>query len=747
MNDMTLKDVSGAPSRRSVLKAGGYLALGFSLVGPQAFAQQQANPALQGDLKQVPRISSWLRINADRTVTLLVGKVELGQGILTAVSQLCADELDIDFGRLKIISGDTALVPDEGTTAGSFSMPNCGTAVRQVSAEARTLLVGLAARSLGADAAVLKVVDGTVTGPDGRSVTYWDLVKGQELEVPATGTAPMKPAAARRYIGKAVGRVDIPSKVTGTAIFVQDYRPAGMVHGRVVRPPAARARLVSIDAAPVEAMPGVIKVVRDGSFLGVVAKREEQALAAASRLSQLVTWDVQTGGPTSETIYDWLLQTPAKDTVIKDQKRSGGPAVAASVEQTYKRPYQMHGSIGPSTAVATFDAAGSLLIQTHSQSVFETGTAIAKMLGLDPAKVRCQHMQGSGCYGHNGADDVAADAALLARAVPGTPVRVQWSRRDEHKWEPYGSAMLLKIKADLDADGNILDWTYDLWSTSHGVRPSAQAGNMLAAGYLEKPFERPLPVNGGPPNYAADRNAIALYEFPGQKVTTHFINQMPVRASSTRGLGAYANVFAIESFIDELAVRAKADPVEYRLRYLKDTRGRDVLAKAAEAFGWSSWKKQEGHGRGIGFARYKNLAAFTAIAIEVSVDRSDGSIKVLRAVIANDSGEIVNPDGIANQLEGGLIQSLSWSLKEAVKFDGEGIRSSDWEAYPILTFQEVPQVQVVHIDRPNAPFLGTGEASQGPAAAALANAVFDACGVRFRDLPFTPDRIKAGLPA
>jgi CO/xanthine dehydrogenase Mo-binding subunit len=748
MNDITMTDaVFGSPSRRSLLKAGGFLALGFSLVGPEAFAQQQGAPSLQGDLKQWPKISSWLRINADESVTLLVGKVELGQGILTAVSQLCADELDIDIRRLKIISGDTALVPDEGTTAGSFSMPNCGTAVRQVSAEARALLLRLAAQKLGAEAGALKVSDGKVTAGDGKSVTYWELVKGQELEVAATGTVAMKPAAERRYIGRSYGRIDIPAKVTGAAIYVQDHRPAGMVHGRVVRPPAARAKLVSMDASAVESMPGVIKVVRDGSFIGVVAKREEQAIAAASKLSQVVKWDVQTGGPTSETIYDWLLATPTKDTVIKDQKRVGGAAPAATVEQVYKRPYQMHGTIGPSTAVATYDAAGGLVIQTHSQSVFETGTAIAKMMGMEPSKVRCQHMQGSGCYGHNGADDVAADAALLARAVPGTPVRVQWSRRDEHKWEPYGSAMLLKVKADLDADGNILDWTYDLWSTSHGVRPSGQAGNMLAAGYLEKPFDRPVPVNGGPPNYAADRNAIALYEFPGQKVTTHFITQMPVRSSSTRGLGAYANVFAIESFIDELALRAKADPVEYRLRYLKDQRARDVLTKAAEAFGWSKWEKKEGRGRGIAFARYKNLAAYTAIAIEVSVDRSDGSIKALRAVIANDSGEIVSPDGIANQLEGGLIQSLSWTLKEAVKFDGDGVRSSDWEGYPILTFSEVPQIDVVHIDRPNAPFLGTGEASQGPAGAALANAVFDACGVRFREIPFTPDRIKAGLPA
>ncbi|MHB2167336.1 xanthine dehydrogenase family protein molybdopterin-binding subunit [Alsobacter sp. R-9] len=734
-------------SRRDVLKAGGFLALGFSLLGPDAFAQATA-PVLQGDLKQFPRISSWLRINADKSVTLLVGKVELGQGILTAVTQLCADELDVDIKRIAIVSGDTALVPNEGTTAGSFSIPNCGTAVRQVSAEARALLLGLAAQKLGADAAALTVADGVVTAPGGKSTTYWDLVTGKELEVEAKGTAPMKPAAQRRYIGTSVGRIDIPAKVTGAPIYVQDHRPPGMVHARVVRPPTARAKLVSLDTAATEKMPGVIKVVRDGSFLGVIAKREEQAIAAASALSQGAKWEVQSGGPNNETIYDWLQKAPAKDILIKDQKRADGKTAAATVEQTYRRPYQMHGSIGPSCAVATFAAdGGSVVIQTHSQSVFETGEAIAKMLGLPVDKVRCQHMQGSGCYGHNGADDVAADVALLARAMPGTPVRLQWSRRDEHRFEPYGSAMVMKAKADVDADGNVLDWTFELWSSSHGVRPSGQPGNLLAAQYLEKPFAQPAPVNGGPPNYAADRNAIALYEFPGHKVTTHFVAEMPVRSSSTRGLGAYANIFAIESFMDELAARAKADPVEYRLRFLKDQRARDVVAKAAEAFGWSTFQKKEGHGKGFAFARYKNLAAYTAIAMEVKVDRETGEIRVIRAVAANDSGEIVSPDGIANQIEGGLIQSLSWTLKEAVRFDGEGVKSSDWEAYPILTFEEVPHIEVVQINRPGAPFLGTGEASQGPAGAALANAVFDACGARFRDLPLTPGKVKAGLPA
>jgi nicotinate dehydrogenase subunit B len=747
MNQHT-KSEGFRPSRRALLAGGGSLALGFSLFGDTAVGQAPpVNTALIGSLRQHPKISAWLRINADRTVTLLVGKVEIGQGILTAVVQLCADELDVDIGRVKLISGDTKLVPNEGVTAGSFSMPNCGMAVRQVSAEARAILVKLAADRLGVEAGQLKVADGVVSGA-GKSVSYWELVQGRELEVEATGKVAIKPAVERKYAGKSVPRLDLPAKFTGAPIFIQDYRPAGMVHGRVVRPPSYEAKFVSLDASAIEKMPGVLKVVRDGRFIGVIASEEEQAVNAAQALKSAVKWDVPTGGVTHETIYDWLQSAPFRDIVIKDAALPAtAPQPARTFEQVYKRPYHMHGSIGPSTALATANADGTYTVQTHSQSVFETGRAIAMMLGLQPAQVHCQHMQGSGCYGHNGADDVAADAALLARALPGRPVRVQWSRQDEHKWEPYGSAMVMKVRAGLDGAGNVLDWNFELWSTPHGTRPSGQAGNLLPARHLEKPFEMPVPGNGGGPNYAADRNAIALYEFPGHKVTTHFITQMPARVSSTRGLGAFANVFAIECFIDELAIEAKADPVEYRLRFLKDPRARDVLARAAEAFGWSKWEKRPDRGRGIAFAQYKNLAAYTAVAIEASVDRSTGAIKVHRAVAANDSGELVSPDGVTNQIEGGIVQSLSWTLKEQVKFDNSGVRSVDWEYYPILTFSETPPIEVVNIDRPGAPFLGTGEASQGPAAAALANAVFDAVGVRYREPPFLPDRIKAGLKA
>ncbi|AMJ62980.1 xanthine dehydrogenase family protein molybdopterin-binding subunit [Bosea sp. PAMC 26642] len=734
--------------RRSLLKAAGSLSLAFSIpLNAEAQAPAPQRPRLPGDLATTPRLDSWLRINADGTVTLMVGKVELGQGILTAVAQVCAEELDIDIGRIRIISGDTALVPNEGVTAGSFSMPNCATAVRHASAEARGILVGLAALKLGQPAQSLSVTDGMVSAPGGASAAFWDLVTGKELAVDAAGQATLKAASAHRYIGRPVPRLDLPAKLSGGDIFLQDLRPAGMLHGRVVRPPAYSATLASLGTKDVEAMPGVVKIVRNGSFLGVVAQTEDQALAAMKALETAARWNVEASMPGHEGIYDWLLATkPARDIPIKAQTRSDATPVARTLEASYRRPYQMHASIGPSAAVATL-ADGVMTIQTHSQSVFETGAAIAQMLGLADDKVRCQHVQGSGCYGHNMADDAAADAALLAAAVPGQPVRLQYTRAQEHLWEPYGSAMVVKTQASLDKDGNVLDWTLDLWSTPHGTRPGGQAGNLLSARYLEKPFVIPVPQNGGPPNYAADRNAIALYEFPGHKVTTHFITQMPVRVSSTRGLGAYGNVFAIESFIDELALAAGVDPVAYRLRFLKDERARAVLVKAAEAFGWERWQKRPDHGRGIAFARYKNIAAYCAVALEVAVDRATGVVRVLRATAANEAGEIVNPDGIANQIEGGLIQSLSWSLKEEVKFDDTRILSDGWDSYPILTFSETPPVEVVLIDRKGAAFLGTGEASQGPTGATLANAVADAIGVRLRQLPLTPERVKAGLRA
>lgn len=735
--------------RRGFLKGAGYVALSFAIpAGALAQTPSGDKPRLPGSLDAVRSISAWIRINDDKTVTLLVGKVELGQGILTAVAQICADELDVDLERVKIISGDTALTPNEGVTAGSFSMPMCGPAVRQASAEARKIMLDLAAEKLQRPVDGMSVKDGVITAPGGGSVSYWDLSVGKALEREATGQVKPKPASEHRYVGKSVPRLDIPAKMTGREIFVHELRPKGLLFGQVVRPPTYSAKLASLDVAAAEKMPGVVKVVRNGSFVGVIAQREEQAIAAARALADAARWDVEKTLPGTDGMQDWLLKTkPARVIETRNTPRKEGAPAAKTVEAAYYRPYHMHASIGTSAAIATLGADGVTTIQTHSQSVFETSQAIARMLGVEPAKVRCQHVQGSGCYGHNMADDAAADAALLAQAVPGRPVRLQYTRDGEHRWEPYGSAMVIKAKAGLDANGNVLDWDLDIYSTPHGTRPGGQPGNLLSARYLEKPFTMPTPQNNGAPNYAADRNGIALYDFPGHRVLTHFITEMPLRVSSTRGLGAYGNVFAIESFIDELARAANVDPVEYRLRYLKDERARDAVQKAADVFGWSQWQKREGRGRGIGFARYKNTAGYCAVAMEVEVNRRNGRIRVVRAVASADSGHIVNPDGVINQIEGGVVQSLSWTLKEEVKFDDTRVTSEDWASYPILTFAEVPPIEVALINRPGAPFLGTGEASQGPTGAALANAVHDATGVRFRRLPLTPERVRAGLSA
>jgi CO/xanthine dehydrogenase Mo-binding subunit len=728
--------------RRDLLKTGGFLSLSFAI--PRLAFGQDAGE-LPRDLKQNPILSSWIDIAADNSVTLKIGKVELGQGVVTAAAQICADELMIDLAELKVIPGDTFNGPDEGTTAGSQSAPNCAPAVQQAAAEVREILLNLAADKLGASASELKIADGRITAPDGRSVTYGEVVTGEALNVEASGKARHIPISEHRYIGKPVLRLDIPAKMTGEPIFVQEMNPDGVVFGAVARPPTYQSSLVDADLGAIEAMAGVIKVVRNGSFLGVVAEHQDQAWAAAEALEKGARWDVKSVLPTSEGIFEWLENAPSEELEIVNNARSGGGEPARVIERTYLRPYHMHASIGTSAAIAEMGDDGVMTVHTHSQSVYSTAAAIAELLGLAEDKVRCIHTHGSGCYGHNNADDAAADAALLAKEVPGRPVKLQYTRAQEHQWEPYGSAMVMKTRAGVDADGDVLDWNMEIWSTPHSTRPGGSAGRLLSGRYVDPPFELPTPTDGGPPNYAAARNGIPLYEFPGTRVATHFVTEMPLRVSATRGLGAFANVFAIESFIDELAHEAGADPLEYRLRFLKDQRARDVLVKCAETFGWDSFEKGRNRGRGIAFAQYKNLAAYTAVAVEVLVTPRNGRVRVLRAAAANDSGHMINPDGIANQIEGGVIQSISWTLKEEVKFDDTSVLSRDWASYPIITFTEVPPVEVALIDRPGAPYLGTGEAAQGPAGAAVANAVFDATGARITRVPLTPDRVKEAI--
>jgi CO/xanthine dehydrogenase Mo-binding subunit len=547
-------------------------------------------------------------------------------------------------------------------------------------------------------------------------------------------------------MGQPFQRVDIPAKVTGGAAYVQDMRLPGMVHARIVRPPSYGAQLIDCDSSAIEKMPGVVKVVRDGNFFAVTAVKEFLAVKAMNALAAAAKWQETARLPKQDDLANVLTKLPSQDSTIFE--RSDPAAVGhKTIEASYTRPYQSHGSIGPSCAVAQF-ADGAMTVWTHTQGVYPDRAGIAQMLKMQPSSVHLIHVEGSGCYGHNGADDAAADAALIAHAMPGVPVRVQWMREQEHAWEPYGPAMVTKLKASLDEAGKIADWNFEVWSNTHSMRPGG-AGCMLAAQHMAQPIAvpaaKPIPL----PEGGGDRNAIPIYTFPNAHVVHHFIPAMPLRISAMRALGAYHNVFSIESFMDELADLAGADPVEFRLRHLDDQRGRDVIEKAALGFGWQRGQKPPpDRGFGFAFARYKNLAAYCAIASEVEVNRETGRPRLVRAVAAVDSGQVVNPDGLTNQIEGAIVQSMSWTLYESVTFDDTRITSVDWQTYPILRFDAVPDSIEVHIiNRPGQPFLGSGETGQGPAAASIANAIANATGKRLRYLPLTRKRIKDAIDA
>jgi CO/xanthine dehydrogenase Mo-binding subunit len=707
-------------------------------------------------LQRNPDLDTWLRIGADGSITVHTGKVELGQGLKTALARIAAEELDVSLARVRIRTADTAEGPDELLTVGSNSLEESGTALRLAAAEARQRLLQLAAAELGVPASTLRVEDGTVRAPGTDRTTSWfELFGGRRFEGRVTGRTRPKDPRAYRLLGRPGPRLGMEALVTGQAIFVQDLRLPGMLHARVVRPPAPGSRLLSLDEAPVKAMPGVVAVVRDGSFLAVAAERSVQAMAAAERLGRLVRWSDPPALPSQAELYSEMRRASARSFPVVDGTALDAPVppheplvgAARTLRASYTRPFQMHASLGPSAAVA-HEEDGTLTVWSHSQGVSLLRQALAQALRMPAERLRVVHLEGPGCYGHNGADDVALDAALLARALPGRPVHLQWSREDEHRWEPYGPAMLMDLAASLDAGGRVVDWSHETRSFTHlgralplGERSSA----LVAAWHRDPPMAPPTPRPILAPHMGIHRNADPLYAFPQRRVVKHFLESSPFRTSSLRSLGAYANVFAIESFMDELAHAAALDPLEFRLRQLEDARARDVIRAAAERLGWPAQPRprRAGRGRGLGFARYKNAKAWCAVALELSVDDASAAIRLERAVVAADAGQVVDPDGLASQLEGGLIQAASWTLKEELRFGREGVRSLDWESYPILRFDEIPEVETVLLDRPGEPWLGAGEASQGPTAAAIANAVFDATGLRLRDLPFTPDKVRA----
>ena len=735
-----------ALTRRMFVATGGALIVSFSLTR-HGFAQQPApHPAKRpGSLAKAPYLDSWIGIDGNGGVTVFTGKAELGQGIMTALVQCAAEELDVDPKVVTIVTADTERTANEGYTAGSHSMQDSGTAILNAAAQVRAILIELAANQLNLPTDQLQARTGAIVANDGRSVAYKDLVIGQALHRMAQPHSPLKNPKAFTVIGTSMQRIDIPGKVTGAPMYVHDLRPEGMLHARVVRPPNYGAELLSLDVAAVEKLPGVIQVIRDGNFLAVAAQREFQAIEAMNLLAATARWREIAVLPDETTIHQFLVRLPTQDQTITDK---GNPAEQGAhvLRARYTRPYLSHGSMGPSCAVALYQA-NKLTVWTHSQGVFPLRNTLANMLGMTPEQVHCIQAEGAGCYGHNGADDVAADAALVARAIPGRPIRMQWMREQEMGWEPFGPAMSSSVTGALDDQGKIVAWNYEVWSNTHSTRPAGPPGNLLAAQYLAKPFTPPTPKEIPMPEGGGDRNAVPIYVIANERIVDHFIPQMPLRVSALRGLGAYLNVFSIESFMDELAAAAKTDPVEFRLRHLTDARARDVINKVVQEFGWKKDdKRPRGRGRGFAFAQYKNLATYCAIALDIDVEHESGEVRLGRVVSAVDSGQAVNPDGLRNQIEGAIVQSASWTLYEMVTFNRTGITSRDWSTYPMLRFPQAPESVAVHIiDRPGEKFLGAGEAGQGPTAAAIANAIADATGARLRDLPLTAARIKQAI--
>jgi CO/xanthine dehydrogenase Mo-binding subunit len=731
-------------SRRTVL-GGGTLVVAFCMT-PAAFAQPgPAAPGLPGSLRTSPLLDSWIRVDSDGRLTVFTGKAELGQGLKTALVQVAAEELDVPPSAIRLVTADTARTPNEGFTAGSHSMQDSGTAILNAAANVRVLLAeAAAARWSVRPETIATTGDGRLKARDGRTLSYGELAAALSLHVEARPDAPLRPRPRFRVIGQDLPRVDIPAKLTGGPAYVQDLRLPGMLHARVLRGPSEQTRLKAPDLQAIAAMPGVARVVQNGAFAAVIAEREWTAIRALQR-ALAGGWE-HVGPPIPAADPLAAVQRGAgQDLVILDVRGPAG-APAHTVRVRYTRPWLMHGSIGPSCAVALFKD-GALTVWTHSQGVYPLRGALAQLLKLPPERIRCIQVEGSGCYGHNGADDVAADAALAAMAVPGRPVRLQWMREQEHGFEPLGSGMAVQAQASIDAGGRIVDWRYEVWSNPHNGRPGS-AGALLAGREVEPPFPpdapRPIPM----PEGGGDRNAVPIYAIPNGHVVFHFVTgTAPLRVSALRSLGAHMNVFAVESLMDELARAGGADPVAFRLAHLQDPRAREVVGACAERFGWARRARGDSRrGSGFAFARYKNLASYCAVAMEVEVERETGAVAVRRVVAAVDSGEAVNPDGIRNQIEGAIMQSLSWTGLEAVGFDADRRTSFDWSAYPIARFGQVPGgVQVQVIDRPGEPFLGAGEAGQGPAAAALANAVADATGVRMRDLPLSPERLKAAI--
>jgi nicotinate dehydrogenase subunit B len=735
-------------SRRSFLTAGGVLIVGLGLDG-LGRAQAQTVPDADRFLGKplVPdAVDSFLAVHADGSVTVFVGKVDIGTGGRIAMRQIVGEELDVPLERIAMIEGDTALTPNQGATAGSYGIARGGAQLRQAAATARQALLAQAAQRLNRPAGDLQITDGVVSAKDGSaSVSYGDLLGDRAFNVKIDMKAPLKSHERFRFIGKSLPRPDMPAKVTGHHRYLHDLTLPGMLHARVIRPPALGATLVSVDEASIAGIGGA-RVVRIQSFLAVLAEREWDAVRAARALQ--TKWTAGTGLPDHGKEFDSMRASR----VVRDQeiaKRgdlsalSAPPAGTRPLAASYRWPIQTHGSIGPSCGVADVRA-DRVTVWSSSQNTHGFQATCARVLGLERERVRVIYMDGAGSYGPNGADDAAIEAALLSRAV-GRPVRVQWSRQEEHGLDPKGPAQLLELRAAVDPDGQVAAWETQAWlPLATANLPNIPLLSVDAAGIQQTP---------GRSTGLIYQNIDPPYTMPNVNAVVHWIPDAPLRTSAIRAPGKIANTFAVESFVDEIAALARVDPVEFRLRRLTNSRGVEVLRRTAARMGWQprpSPRPVDARaavltGRGIAYVHYKHEETLVAMGMEVAVERATGRIRVTRVVCAQDCGLMINPACVQSQLEGNIIQTLSRALHEEVVYDRDGVTTVDWGSYPILTFPEVPALEFELIQRLDQPPLGVGEAASTPVPAALANAVFDASGVRLRTVPFRAERVKAAL--
>lgn len=735
-------------SRRSFLAAGGVLIVGLGLDG-LGRAPAQTVPGADrflGKPLAPDAVDSFLAVHADGSVTIFVGKVDIGTGGRIAMRQLVGEELDIPLERIAMIEGDTALTPNQGATAGSYGIARGGTQLRQAAATARQALLAQAAQRLGRPLADLQVADGVVSAKDGSgSVGYGALIGDRAFNLKVDKAAPLKSPDRFRFIGKPLPRPDMPAKVTGHHRYLHDLTLPGMLHARVIRPPAQGATLVAVDEPSIAAIAGA-GVVRIQSFLAVVAEREWDAVRAARALQ--TKWTAGTGLPDQAKEFESMRASR----VVRDQeiaKRgdlsalSAPPVGTRTLAASYRWPMQTHGSIGPSCGVADVRA-DRATVWSSSQNVHGFQATCAWLLGLERDRVRVIYLDGAGSYGPNGADDAAAEAALLSKTL-GRPVRVQWSRQEEHGWDPKGPAQLLELRAAVNADGEVAAWETQAWlPLATANLPNIPLLSVDAAG---------IPQTPGRSTGLIYQNIDPPYTMPNVNAVVHWIPDAPLRTSAIRAPGKVANTFAVESFVDEIAALARVDPVEFRLRRLNNQRGVEVLRRAAARMGWQPRPSPRPidptaavlTGRGIAYVHYKHDETLVAMGMEVAVERATGRIRVTRVVCAQDCGLMINPDCVQSQLEGNILQTLSRALHEEVVYDRDRVTTIDWASYPILTFPEVPALEFELIQRLDQPPLGVGEAASTPVPAALGNAVFDATGVRLRTVPFRAERVHAAL--